>query len=452
MLGLRLLRSAERTEPDPPPPAPTRSRTLGLLGRLTTRVGRTKTATVYHAPQARSCPDLLEFPSHIDEKLALVVPKVPSDNDLPELKAALEESVRHYHVAYASETVADDDDDEKEEESEVKSGEAVEVVATTLPPASRKPAKTRSMASLLAYIKLGGGAASEDRPAPAKKPLRRSLGPPTPAPSVSPPLRPVQAPPAVPLVVIDVLYDQSLRKLQLKRSRPLSQLLMIQSVLHRLEQEFSRRHRVGLDDSSDDDCEDGAPENYRHLPLNRPRHRPSNSVGYGHRSPRSPLSRTPIPRAPLLDRIPGPRLRPDELPRRGPVAIPRKRLNLPPAYRISEYPDGSSITSSSTTTANSSMLIPAVESFPDLSDLCASQSDLFDPVDYITNSAHRRPPPRRRNSGSRLTGAQTGLTQASSSDEEEHVPLGVLKVGYLRTVSDSLDLAVPGNSTVIPVG
>ncbi|KAJ1904426.1 hypothetical protein IWQ60_012447, partial [Tieghemiomyces parasiticus] len=324
----------------PPPQAKSR----GLLGKLT----RARHRPVVHVPQARSCPDLLDLPSaggRLDEKLA--VPKVPSDNDLPELRAAL------------------------------------------LPAA--EPARPKR--SFLTLIKRSPTTAPA---APTPVPVRPAPSATLPRAATSPlALSSTAARPGLPLMVLDGLYDQSLRKLQAsRRTRPLSQLLLIQTVLQRLETELTRRHPVGLDDSSDEETEAFV--------------RPIR--------PRSPTRRLrPRPTTHLLDRIPT--SRPPH----------RKRLHLPPAYRISDLAE-----------LAPADRLPKVGSLPHLSDLCASQSELFDPVEYIANTAHRRPSLRPRSPGPRLA------RRSSGSDEEEHVPLGVLKVGYLRANgSDVLDRSPP---------
>ncbi|KAJ1959064.1 hypothetical protein IWQ62_004761 [Dispira parvispora] len=137
-------------------------------------------------------------------------------------------------------------------------------------------------------------------------------------------------------------------------------------------------------------------------------------------------------------------------------------------------------------TRPSEATIPELEQIPHLSDLCASQSGHFDPVMYITNSSHHQAQPRRHPTnlqshhadviprkpttggarGAERGGGTIGSSSArvdspapslgykqrglavttnysdSSScpgeveaEEEENVPLGILKVGYTQPLA-----------------
>ncbi|KAJ1953162.1 hypothetical protein IWQ62_006061, partial [Dispira parvispora] len=300
---------AAQTNPDIPLATNPKSKiSLGFFSKLG-RGPRTADMLVYQTPQAKSCPDLLTFPSSptsLDEKLSVVVPKVPSDNDLPELKTALEE-VKNFSPASMT-------FDDVMLENKPSSPLANLTTVADTHAMNSKPSLQRSLSSFFSAFRLGSTSNTAKTPSSkSSKPkvLRRKTqtkgdsmgGPPTSgqkgrsrsssdnedgrddendshgdsnsgttshtenccASFMLPNLKQNEG--QIPMMLIDVLYDQSIRKLQLRRNRPLSQLLMIQAVLHRLDDECYRRQmngedggqypypeqRLGTPDSSDDE-------------------------------------------------------------------------------------------------------------------------------------------------------------------------------------------------------
>ncbi|KAJ1657725.1 hypothetical protein IWQ61_002913 [Dispira simplex] len=298
---------ASKTSPDIPPSTNPKSKlSFSFLSKLG-RGPRTEGMAVYQVPQTKSCPDLLTFPSSptsLDEKLSMVVPKVPSDNDLPELKTALEEA-NNLSMTF----------DDVVLESRPSSPLVNLTMVGDTHALNSKPSLQRSLSSFFASFRLGSTSnTAKTTLSKSSKPkvLRRKMqtkggsavGSPEsgqrgrgtsssdnddgegdanhghgvnsnhgainhmgncPASFMLTNLEQSEGP--IPMMLIDVLYDQSIRKLQLRRNRPLSQLLMIQAVLHRLDDECYRRQlngedgsqypypeqRLGTPDSSDDE-------------------------------------------------------------------------------------------------------------------------------------------------------------------------------------------------------
>ncbi|KAJ1978192.1 hypothetical protein H4R34_003299 [Dimargaris verticillata] len=526
--------------PGPPP----RSFSFFGLGKRS-RAQRVK--LLYAGSQAKSCPDLSMLSSKDtsstgDELPTLSVPKVPSDNDLPELQAAAENKTNdrlhnptlpsplspHYPTDGPRLTETDLADPPQCPLSDPPLG------SPPSPPSSKVGGSLpRSFASFFAAMRRN---ADKDSPPnkPIAKMLRRKMSRKTldldddvalktelmsgakhnadqpgsgghpvmllPSPASSEASRSSLDDHGLDISVMamDILYDQSMRKLQVKRGRPLAQLLMIQTLLHRLDDEFFRRHHLvaGAPDNSDEDLEDSfgpiaplespaalisypSPHLARELQRARRHGRMHPRTGSGSRS-RRPY----IPSVSLIDKVPSSPRSPSTMPteadasRRKAYSHPppsmghsgqRRKPHLPPAYRINDF---ANLAAGGTARAEvESQLIPAVDNFPDLSELCSAQSELFDPIDFITNSSHRRPPPRQRNTSPTLSpgpmvvslgptqrgrhpttsfprltpppdGARHLRSKANAplpspppdlSDEEENVPLGILKVGYLQT-------------------
>ncbi|KAJ1968182.1 hypothetical protein H4R35_006499 [Dimargaris xerosporica] len=528
--------------PGPPP------RSFSFFG-LGKRSRAQQAKLLYTGSQAKSCPDLSTLSSKEpsstgDELSTLSVPKVPSDNDLPELQAAAEHKAndRQHNPTLPSPLSAHRPTDGGPRLTETDLADLPQCPLSDPPldsPPSPPPSKggslPRSFALFFAAMRRNADKGSSPPNKPIAKMLRRKMSRKTldlddddalkaelmggskhgagqsggdshpamllPSPASSEASRSSLDDHGVDISVMamDILYDQSMRKLQVKRGRPLAQLLMIQTLLHRLDDEFFRRHSLvtGAPENSDDDLDESfdpkapleSPATLTSYPsphLNRELQRARRHGRMHPRASGGSRSRRPyIPSVSLIDKVPSsPRSfspTPSEAdasrhkahshppPSMGHTGQ-RKKPHLPPAYRINDFANlgaGGALRSEV-----ESQLIPAVDNFPDLSELCSAQSELFDPIDFITNSSHRRPPPPRQRNISPtfppgpmvapLTSAQRSKQLSTSfpqltpprdgarylrskanaplpsppsdaSDDEENVPLGILKVGYLQT-------------------